>query len=175
LDSMLGKLTHWLRLLGLEVLYSREFPDRVLVQESHPVVTRDAQLAYARITSGLPTVLLLADDLSTQLAVILRLLPEAPRPEDFPVVKYCTMCGSLLRELTPEEARTVPKVDDIPEDVFRTYSQFWYCPTCRKLYWRGSHHRKMRQMYVSALMLSRLLDLVCMSAAGRVCYVVLHI
>ncbi len=160
LDSMLGKLARWLRLLGLSVRYNVEIEDSALVLAKEIVVTRDEALAYRRFRLNKGTVLLQAERLKLQLASILRLIKSVPSEDSVPVVRYCSICGETLLELPREKLLKVMLVEPIPDRVLRSYNRFWYCPRCRKIYWPGSHHRKIRALYSSILHVSSLIDIV---------------
>jgi len=161
LDSMLGKLARWLRILGFKVSYSTEIEDSKLALAESTVVTRDEDLAYHRFKYCRRTIFLLTEDLKLQLASVLRLLRSLPPKDKVPVIKYCSLCGSELLEISPDSVSKLELSEPVPDTVLKRYSKLWYCPTCRKLYWPGSHHHKIRMFYNNVLQVSMLLDRVC--------------
>jgi hypothetical protein len=51
------------------------------------------------------------------------------------------VCNRALVSLSREEAR-----DRVPPHVYRTQADFRLCPACERVYWRGSHWRRMKEM-----------------------------
>jgi uncharacterized protein with PIN domain len=45
---------------------------------------------------------------------------------------------------TPVIPATAAQRSLLPEGALRLSDQAWYCPRCDKLYWEGSHVRRMR-------------------------------
>lgn len=144
-DAMLGRLARWLRVLGYDTWYDAAVADRVLVElaaiEDRVLLTRDRHLLRElRPASALE---LREDDPLRQLQAVvgaLRLPPPAA------LFTRCMLCNTLLEELEVEEA--LPPLpaghEGIPGPVRR-------CPTCGRLYWDGSHVRRMRSALERAL------------------------
>lgn len=137
-DAMLGRLARWLRVLGLDTLYDDVNPDPVLVQtadeENRVLLTRDRQLlrelrpvrAY-EVTQDAPL---------AQLRDVVREFDIAFPRELF---TRCLVCNTVLAELDASEAlELVPdRSRGLPGPVRR-------CPACGRVYWHGSHARRMR-------------------------------
>lgn len=51
----------------------------------------------------------------------------------------CLLCNSLLVETNK------PDVQQVPEGIQEHFQHFWSCPECRKVYWEGSHTKRMRK------------------------------
>jgi uncharacterized protein with PIN domain len=142
-DVMLGRLARWLRLLGVDTLYRRDFNDAELRgiahREGRILVTRDVALVTG---SGAPPHVLLAEnDLRGQLVHVCRSLGIEPGPGCF---TRCTRCNGLLAEVSPESVadRLFPHVRATQERVLR-------CGSCAKLYWEGTHPPHIREMLES--------------------------
>ncbi len=135
LDAMLGKLARWLRLLGYDVVYMQA-EDHVLARraraEGRVLLTRDRELARRR---GLEALLITSQELAAQLAQVRRELP-APSPDTPP---RCMTCNAPLSEVSREEAAA-----HVPPYVARVHSSFRRCPVCEKIYWPGTHWRKIK-------------------------------
>ena len=134
-DAMLGRLTRWLRLLGHDTVYS-EAGDHELARqaraESRILLTRDTQLAGRR---GVQTLLIASDHLEDQLSQVvkafdLELSTDAPR---------CPTCNTPLCQIPRPAVK-----DRVPPYVFEHHDAFQECPNCEKVYWRGSHWRRIR-------------------------------
>jgi hypothetical protein len=63
-----------------------------------------------------------------------------PRPRS-----RCTVCNAPLLDARPEELAQVPPY------VRRLERHFTRCPECRRIYWRGTHARRMRETLDRAL------------------------
>jgi uncharacterized protein with PIN domain len=145
LDQMLGRLAKWLRLMGYDALYFRDIPDRRLVQiareEKRVLLTRDTRLMKRReIKKGVVEALLIEPDLLDkqleQLASELGLSPQGVAP-------LCSLCNVPL---DPVEKETVKGL--VPSYVFETQTQFARCPSCGRLYWKGTHWQHIQEELV---------------------------
>ncbi|MBW3571156.1 MAG: Mut7-C RNAse domain-containing protein [Gemmatimonadetes bacterium] len=144
-DAMLGRLARWLRTLGFDTAYDPAVHDPELVAlaaaEGRVLLTRDRHLvAHLRPErAGLIT-----DDAPLdQLRQVVAACALAPPPALF---SRCPVCNAQLRPATEDEAATlVPAASRaLPGPVSR-------CPGCARVYWEGSHTRRMRQALSRAL------------------------
>ena len=137
-DAMLGRLARWLRALGYDTWYDSSVADPVLVQladdEERILLTRDRHLL--RELRPQRAVEVRQDDPLRQLRDVVQELALAP-PQD--LFTRCLLCNTLLVELTMAEALPLlpADIEDVPAPVRR-------CPACGRLYWEGSHVRRMR-------------------------------
>jgi uncharacterized protein with PIN domain len=51
----------------------------------------------------------------------------------------CLVCNTVLRSANAEEI-----AENMPLDAMENQSEFYYCRNCSKIYWRGSHTRRMQ-------------------------------
>lgn len=145
-DAMLGRLARWLRVIGADTLQLPiETPDSLLVQraraDARVLLTRDRHLlrelrperAWA-VQSEVPL---------EQLAAVIREFA-MPRPPE--LLTRCLLCNSPLLALGPEAAQAAvpPSARGLPGPVRR-------CPACGRVYWRGSHARRMEAALAAAL------------------------
>lgn len=145
LDGHLGKLARYLRLLGFDALYETDPEDaalaRVSVAERRILLTRDRGLLKRReITHGYAV---RADAPRRQLAEVVARLDLAGL---FAPFTRCTACNGTLQ---PTERDRV--ADRLPQAVREAGLAVWTCASCRKLYWRGSHTRRLEELVESAL------------------------
>jgi uncharacterized protein with PIN domain len=70
-----------------------------------------------------------------------------------PSKSRCPSCGSSL-----EEASKASLEDSLPTATFKVYKTFWVCtnPNCAKIYWQGSHWKKIEHTLQAA---KKILDL----------------
>ena len=146
-DAMLGRLARWLRALGRDVVCDPSLDDDALARfardEGRLLLTRDRRLcgdrgdpAWCRIVEApKPAGQLL------ELAGELRLFEPGWRDRTF---TRCMVCNGSLREMSLPAVR-----DELPPDVARDprvrSAGFRRCAECRRIYWEGSHTRRMRR------------------------------
>lgn len=138
-DAMLGRLARWLRALGYDTVYDPEIEDAELVrrsvEEERVILTRDRELAEAWRVEG--CLVLGSDDPLQNLAVVDRELGLGwPRP----LFRRCLACNEPLGEASAGEVER-----RAPDRVRARESRFRQCPSCKRVYWDGSHTRRMRR------------------------------
>jgi len=138
-DGMLGKLTRWLRMLGHDVSYFRSADDEKLVEmvksEKRVLLTRDLKLYQQAVTRGMEAVLVEATDEAGKLADLARRFG-FKLEIDFSVSR-CPKCNARIKAVSKEVV-----ADQIPESTSIYYNDFWKCPGCGKVYWRGAHWKR---------------------------------
>jgi uncharacterized protein with PIN domain len=145
-DAMLGRLARWLRALGYDTTYDPSIHDHELVAradaEGRTLLTRDRHLLRElRPARGVE---IRSDVPLEQLKSVVDALALPPPDELF---TRCLVCNTPLPPPLPEaEARALvpPKSRAIGGPVRR-------CPTCLRVYWPGSHARRMRAALAAAL------------------------
>lgn len=137
-DVMLGKLAKWLRILGYDTLYDNSYSDDDLFFKAHRqeriLLTRDKELS-SRMN---PKYTLYITGLTVQEQVKQVVSAFNLNTTDF-VFSRCTLCNSPIT--------TIPKNDvagKVPLYIFESTTQFYFCPTCEKIYWPGSHIKQVR-------------------------------
>jgi len=135
-DSMLGKVAKWLRILGFDTLYERlEQQDQVDAyrREGFVLITRTQRWC------GQPQVFCpAANDPMEQLRQVISAVDVTPgevRP-----LHRCIRCNRLLERISRDQA-----FDHVPDYVFETSEVFYWCASCQKVYWRGSHPKRMME------------------------------
>jgi uncharacterized protein with PIN domain len=130
-DAMLGRLARWLRLAGYDTAYLADCGDLEVVRlaraEERLILTRDAGLAARK---GVRAVMIHSQQVAEQLAQVREQV--GPPGEDAPA--RCSACNVPLDPLSAEAAR-----ERVPPYVWRTHSHFMACPSCRRVYWPGTH------------------------------------
>jgi uncharacterized protein with PIN domain len=135
--SMLGSLARWLRMMGYDTVYAKNWHDARIIEtaekEGRIIVTRDHGLYVRAVKRGL-TAILVPEVLEDALA-LLALRFGIPLEVD-PDRSRCPLCNAPLRKASPEEVR-----GKVPPRVLERYSEFWVCTGCGQVYWRGGHWR----------------------------------
>ncbi len=151
-DAMLGRLARWLRALGHDVVFDETLDDaglaRLARREGRLLLTRDRRLCETR---GSPAWCLLieAERPAAQLREVDRrrgVFGAGWRDRAF---TRCMVCNTPLvpasfeaaRERLPREVRADPRVRS---------AGFRRCPECERVYWEGSHTRRMRRWLEAA-------------------------
>ena len=147
-DAHLGGLARLLRMLGFDTLYSNEFTDgqiRVTSRiETRVVLTRDRELLKCRtITHGCFVHSLRPQDQLREVVDRLQLTASA-RP-----FTLCLHCNLPLIFIDKEAV-----ADRLPLRVAAVYRRYSWCEGCDRIYWEGSHWRRMRQLLDRSLDLS---------------------
>ena len=140
-DSMLGRLARWLRILGFDTWYFREIDDRELLnlhaETGRTLLTRDTHLVQCRGVGR--HVLVESDGWEDQLRQVVAALSLDVCPER--MLTRCLLCNRRLETLAPEEA-----YGRIPDYVAGSTSAFQGCRSCDKVYWAGTHRRRMEEV-----------------------------
>jgi uncharacterized protein len=135
---MLGRLARWLRVLGWDTAYDPATHDPALVEwarnEDRILLTRDRPLlAELRPDRAL---FIVADRPLEQLRqVVTEVGLDAPGE----LFTRCLVCNVELRPATEAEWRTL-----VPSEARALPGPVRRCPGCGRVYWPGSHGRRMR-------------------------------
>ncbi len=137
LDTHLGKLATYLRLLGFDVLYGTDCDDDTLASisadEVRILLTRDrGLLKRGAVTHGY---YVRETDPQRQLVEALRRFDLFGALAPF---RRCLRCNGLLAPVRKEEV-----ADRLPPKTRQYYDEFQCCQACGRIYWPGSHYRRM--------------------------------
>ena len=140
-DNNVGKLAKWLRIMGYDTLLFREKDDGRMVKsaltQGRVILTRDTQIMKRRlVTNGRLRAILIEDDNpKVQLRQIVSALD---LDYQFRPFSLCLECNQNLVARSKDEVR-----DLVPPYVLKTQTQYMECPSCHRIYWRGTHWRAM--------------------------------
>lgn len=148
-DAHLGGLAHLLRMTGFDTLYDNHFDDREIAElsarEHRIVLTRDRELLKRRnITHGCYVHALKS---AAQLREIFARLDLARSARPYTL---CLHCNTPLRALDTALAR-----ERVPPRVAAHYTRFSTCDTCRRVFWEGSHWRRMQALLAEVMLSAR--------------------
>lgn len=139
LDTHLGRLASYLRMMGFDTLYRNDYDDDELAYVSHHdhrvLLTRDIGL------------------LKRSLVIYGRFMRETdPKRQIIEVLRHyqlsryvvplqrCLKCNGVLNPV--EKAAILAQLTETTAQHFDVFHQ---CPDCGQIYWKGSHYEKMRQ------------------------------
>jgi len=145
-DAMLGGLARWLRAAGFDASWHPGIEDRDLVrsarEQERTLLSSDSRIfEFAVIRDGLQPALFVPRDLKpqAQLGFVLgklKLHLQDPR---------CMKCGGELVEKPKEEV-----AGRVPARTYAWLDEFWECNDCKRVYWHGTHWRKIQEVLRNA-------------------------
>jgi len=133
-DSMLGRLSRWLRLCGFDTLYLAGGPRRP--DADRVLITCRSEKQRSFLKGWADIVFITTPDYRDQLREVARAL-DLHSAELHPYTR-CSVCNGLLRETSPAEI-----AGRVPEFVLASYDNFSVCPDCGRVYWPGTHQGRM--------------------------------
>jgi aminoglycoside phosphotransferase family enzyme len=138
-DSHLGKLARYLRMLGFDTAWRADQGGHELIdlarQQQRIILTRDlGLLKHRRVTHGY---WLRHQQPNEQLEEVLLALDLLQRLRPF---SRCMECNG---EIAPASRADIGTALD--PDILGRFDSFWRCGSCAKIYWRGSHYERMLQ------------------------------
>jgi uncharacterized protein len=143
LDVHLGTLARRLRVLGVDADYRNDADDDTLVRraadEHRILLTQDRRLLMRRAVWAGAHVR--GERPDAQLADVLDRFapPLAPWTR-------CTACNGELAAVAKDEV-----VTELEPGTRRRYEHFARCRSCRRVYWKGAHARRLDAMVAAAL------------------------
>jgi uncharacterized protein with PIN domain len=148
-DRMLGKLAKWLRILGYDTLYYQGEDLHQLIhlarQEGRAILTRNTKLFPKRQEDRMIRVM--EDDPTLQLRDLI--LKGYISLGEESLFSRCLLCNTLLDEIQKGEAE-----GKVPDFIFHQQKEFFRCPQCRRIYWKGSHQENMQKRVEGLLKIS---------------------
>jgi uncharacterized protein len=143
-DVHLGRLAAYLRLAGFDVAYRNDYDDSELVaisvSQDRTILTRDVGvLKHGAVKRGS---FVRETHPGRQLVEVLRRFDLVPLAAPF---TRCIRCnGALVATATSDVAPV------LPPRTRQYFDEFSRCAACGRVYWRGSHHERMRAFLQAA-------------------------
>ena len=136
-DVHLGTLARQLRLLGFDTSWERDLSDEAIIRlaadERRIILTRDKGiLKDGRVTHAY---WLRSTEPDTQLEEVLRAVDLANSIRPY---TRCMSCNGELASIPRWQAAR-----HVPLQVFLVYRDFKRCTHCKRVYWRGSHLKRL--------------------------------
>lgn len=140
LDTHLGRLAAYLRMMGFDTLYKNDYEDDVLAEvsasENRILLTRDiGVLKRGIVVYGY---FVRETDPRKRLHEINARYDLSSHIDPF---GRCMTCNGELRSVDKESIR-----EQIPEDTYNTFDDYHQCQSCEKIFWKGSHYEKMQRL-----------------------------
>ena len=133
-DANLGKLAKWLRILSYNTVVYRGDADRDFLRkadrEGRVVLTRKKDMAARQFSGTLITVG--SDNVLEQLREVMDKLSISPDVNR--LFSICVRCNETLVAVDKEDVAGL-----VPAFVHDTHSTFRRCPSCKGIFWPGTH------------------------------------
>ncbi len=142
IDSMLGTLARKLRIFGFDSLYYNHIDDEELLSlclaMNRILLTSDEELFRKAMKCNVRCIFVNSND-EDNLAKISSILNLRLR---FDIKNSrCPLCNCSLTIYAKEMAKDV-----VPKNVYERNEEFYFCTNCKKVYWKGSHIKKIQEL-----------------------------
>lgn len=139
-DAHLGGLARLLRMAGFDTIYRNNLRDRdiadIAIRDGRIVLTRDRDLLMLRdITHGCYVHALKPEQ---QLAEIMTRLKITDSVHPF---SLCLECNAPLQTIDKSQV-----LQRLPPFVQASHEHFMTCSLCGRVYWKGSHWKRMQRL-----------------------------
>lgn len=140
-DHNVGKLAKWLRMLGFDTVMFDAGDDSEMIaialSQGRVLLTRDTEIMKRRlVTIGrLKVVLIGSEEPQQQASQVVQALKLGKESKPFTL---CLECNQLLVKRSRQEVE-----GRVPPYVFQTQDEYMECPSCHRVYWKGSHWQAM--------------------------------
>lgn len=145
LDAHLGKLAKYLRMLGFDTLYRPDIDDDEIIsvskKEKRIILTRDKLLLKSKEVSH--GYFVRAIDKHEQLNEVIKKFDLYSKFNSF------TRCMTCNAELIPKKKEEI--AGKINPETAQFFNEFYYCPHCDKVFWKGSHFERMEKQILSLI------------------------
>ncbi len=138
-DRNLGKLCRLLRMMGLDCVFARTSVPSELIEiakeENRVILTRKKNITSLRYADFL----IIQDEMPFNQAIeVVKAYDIDPLENAF---TRCIECNVPLIGVKKEDVR-----GKVPSYIFKTRDEFFMCPSCGRIYWRGTHKDNMREI-----------------------------
>lgn len=136
IDTNLGRLARYLRLLGFDCLYQNDFNDEAVAKlagsEQRIVLTRDRVLLRRKVITRGYFVREVRPRYQVKEVLSRFDLHRLVNP-----FTRCTSCNGVLQVADKREIE-----ERLEPRTKKYYQRFRVCPACGQIYWQGSHHER---------------------------------
>lgn len=139
LDVHLGKLVKYLRTLGFDSVYRKDYDDHQIIRtalaEHRIILTRDVGLLKVKtVTHGY---WVRSQEPKTQVKEVLTHFDLFGSIDPF---SRCVKCNGTLEAVTKETI-----MDQLEPLTIKYYNDFYRCRDCGGIFWEGSHFKRMEE------------------------------
>ncbi len=135
-DSMLGRLSKWLRVMGYDTHYQSFYDDEAVVR-----LTKEGRIFLSRRTSVLErysgAIRIYSDHVGEQLRELVH--SGILKPDHSRWFRRCLVCNAPLQDTPP-----LLSMESVPDYILQQGgANIRSCPACRRLFWAGTHRENM--------------------------------
>jgi len=135
---MLGKLAKWLKILGFDVLYFSKIEDEKILEiakkQERTLLTRDSYLI--KKAKEIPNLFIKSEKWPEQVIEVINYFDLKNKLKPY---SRCVECNHPLKKITKEKAKNL-----VAPFIYENEEEFALCPKCGRVYWPGSHYKKMQ-------------------------------
>jgi len=136
-DVHLGRLTKYLRMMGFDVYYKNNLDDEeiinISIKEIRAILTKDRGiLKRNEVTRGYWVRSIKVEE---QIKEVIQRFDLQKEMKEF---SRCLECNDLLKSI-----KKATIIEQLPLKVAQTQNEFYQCPSCKKIYWKGTHQQRM--------------------------------
>lgn len=139
-DVNVARLVRWLRAIGIDTVWEDAISDadliRRAIEENRFVLTLDKRILHEFRADNI--LLLKSENAFEQFREVVEHF-EIKKPKEF--FTRCLLCNMILRKADAAEISDA----DVPSRVRENHEIFYFCAVCNRVYWEGSHTRRMRE------------------------------
>ena len=140
LDVHLGRLGRYLRMTGFDTQYKNNFADDELIKisryERRAILTKDRNILKRNdVTHGY---WVRNENPEEQLKEVIERFDLKNQIKEF---TRCIECNTLLRNVEKDSV-----MSKLPPKVKEWHDEYYECPNCKRIYWKGSHYEKMKEI-----------------------------
>ena len=132
-DEMLGRLAKWMRIMGCDVEYFADIPDKELAEractEKRIILTRDTLLIRRRKVRE-NYFFVEGDSYKDQIKQVVKHFSIDPAAR---LLTRCLICNALLNDIDRPQVKY-----RVPHYVYETQAVFRVCPLCSRIFWHAT-------------------------------------
>jgi uncharacterized protein with PIN domain len=135
-DSTLGKLIKYLRVLGFDTV---SISNLDMLNKYKNLA--DPPLLFTKRTKTIsyqPTIFIQTNRIEEQIKEIENSIRPYINGKDF--MTRCIACNALLGSTKKKDIEA-----QVPEYIYHHHEEFKVCPSCKKVYWEGTHTEHMKK------------------------------
>ncbi len=133
-DTMLEKLARWLRLIGNDVVYdsSKSLKELVEISNSEDRVFLTRRKSFPEGIAPVTLYDLCSENFDVQMK---RVIAQFGLDVDTKLFTRCVDCNVEIQKVVDKEAVK----NRIPHRSWEGFTEFYECPKCKKVFWKGAH------------------------------------
>lgn len=139
-DDHLKRLARWLRSAGIDAAFEIDIPNRELYRrswvEKRTILTMDRKLWAPRLHR------LVSYDVAEQFRDVMEKFGLDPYERAF---TRCVVCNTPLERAAKEDV-----ADAVPPKAYEHYDVYQRCPSCERVFWRGTHTERTLRFFENA-------------------------